>query len=72
MAFRFWAYRKWVFPEELTPHPELVAEAVAIAEAEAANNPPAPLPKPTIAAVPSTADVVTGSRNALPRNRRSA
>jgi len=42
MAFRFWAYRKWVFPEELTPHPELVAlaaEALAndesVAEAEA-------------------------------------
>jgi putative flippase GtrA len=42
MAFRFWAYRKWVFPEELTPHPELVAlaaEALAnnetLAEAEA-------------------------------------
>lgn len=35
MAFRFWAYRKWVFPEELTPHPELVAEAEAIAAAEA-------------------------------------
>ena len=41
MAFRFWAYRKWVFPEELTPHPELVAlaaEALAndesVAEAE--------------------------------------
>ena len=32
MAFRFWAYRKWVFPEELTPHPELVAEALALAE----------------------------------------
>lgn len=32
MAFRFWAYRKWVFPEELTPHPELVAEAIALAE----------------------------------------
>lgn len=43
MAFRFWAYRKWVFPEELTPHPELVAEAEALAaaeaEAEAANAP---------------------------------
>ena len=38
MAFRFWAYRKWVFPEELTPHPELVAEAeaLAVAESEAA------------------------------------
>jgi putative flippase GtrA len=39
MAFRFWAYRKWVFPEELTPHPELVAaaaEAEALAQAEAA------------------------------------
>ncbi|HEY4992844.1 MAG TPA: GtrA family protein [Nakamurella sp.] len=35
MAFRFWAYRKWVFPEELTPHPELVAEAEAIAAAAA-------------------------------------
>jgi uncharacterized oligopeptide transporter (OPT) family protein len=34
MAFRFWAYRKWVFPEELTPHPELVAEAEAIAVAQ--------------------------------------
>ncbi|MET0965059.1 MAG: GtrA family protein [Nakamurella sp.] len=41
MAFRFWAYRKWVFPEELTQHPELVAlaaEALAndesLAEAE--------------------------------------
>lgn len=32
MAFRFWAYRKWVFPEELAPHPELLAEAVALAE----------------------------------------
>jgi len=32
MAFRFWAYRKWVFPEELTPHPELVAEALALAQ----------------------------------------
>jgi putative flippase GtrA len=29
MAFRFWAYRKWVFPEELTPHPEIVAAEVA-------------------------------------------
>ena len=38
MAFRFWAYRKWVFPEELTPHPELVAlaEAEAVADAAAA------------------------------------
>jgi putative flippase GtrA len=36
MAFRFWAYRKWVFPEELTPHPELVAaEAAAQAAVEA-------------------------------------
>lgn len=41
MAFRFWAYRKWVFPEELTQHPELIAlaaEALAndesVAEAE--------------------------------------
>ena len=32
MAFRFWAYRKWVFPEELTPHPEILAEALALAE----------------------------------------
>ncbi len=32
MAFRFWAYRKWVFPEELTPHPEVLAEALALAE----------------------------------------
>jgi putative flippase GtrA len=32
MAFRFWAYRKFVFPDELTPHPELVAEAIALAE----------------------------------------
>lgn len=31
MAFRFWAYRKWVFPEELTPHPELLDEALALA-----------------------------------------
>ncbi len=31
MAFRFWAYRKWVFPEELTPHPEVLAEALALA-----------------------------------------
>lgn len=29
MAFRFWAYRKWVFPEELNPHPEIVAAEVA-------------------------------------------
>jgi putative flippase GtrA len=43
MAFRFWAYRKWVFPEELTPHPELVALAAealvndeTVAQAEAA------------------------------------
>lgn len=35
MAFRFWAYRKWVFPEELTPHPELVALAEAKAAADA-------------------------------------
>ena len=35
MAFRFWAYRKWVFPEELTPHPELVAEAEAQAAVQA-------------------------------------
>ena len=36
MAFRFWAYRKWVFPEELTPHPEIVAvEAAAQAAVEA-------------------------------------
>ena len=36
MAFRFWAYRKWVFPEELTPHPEIVAaEAAAQAAAQA-------------------------------------
>ncbi len=35
MAFRFWAYRKWVFPEELTPHPEIVAaEAAAQAAVE--------------------------------------
>ncbi len=35
MAFRFWAYRKWVFPEELTPHPEIVAaEAAARAALE--------------------------------------
>ena len=35
MAFRFWAYRKFVFPEELTPsHPEIVAvEAAAEAPA---------------------------------------
>ncbi len=32
MAFRFWAYRKWVFPEELTPHPELLEEALALAK----------------------------------------
>ena len=32
MAFRFWAYRKWVFPEELSQHPELLDEAVALAE----------------------------------------
>ena len=32
MAFRFWAYRKWVFPEELSPHPELLDEALALAE----------------------------------------
>ena len=32
MAFRFWAYRKWVFPEELTPHPEVLAEALALAQ----------------------------------------
>ncbi len=37
MAFRFWAYRKFVFPEDLTPsHPEIVAvEAAAQAAAEA-------------------------------------
>jgi putative flippase GtrA len=36
MAFRFWAYRKWVFPEELTTHPEIVAvEAAAQAAVEA-------------------------------------
>jgi putative flippase GtrA len=36
MAFRFWAYRKWVFPEELTPHPEiLAAEAAAQAAVDA-------------------------------------
>lgn len=37
MAFRFWAYRKFVFPEELTPsHPEIVAvETAAQAAAEA-------------------------------------
>lgn len=29
MAFRFWAYRKWVFPEELNPHPEIVAVEIA-------------------------------------------
>lgn len=29
MAFRFWAYRKWVFPEELNPHPEIVATELA-------------------------------------------
>ena len=44
MGFRFWAYRKWVFPEELTPHPELVAEAEAIAEAEAAVEQPVATP----------------------------
>ena len=32
MAFRFWAYRKWVFPEELSPHPELLDEALALAQ----------------------------------------
>jgi putative flippase GtrA len=35
MAFRFWAYRKWVFPEELTEHPELVAKAEADEQAAA-------------------------------------
>jgi len=36
MAFRFWAYRKWVFPEELTPHPEiLAAESAAQAAVDA-------------------------------------
>jgi putative flippase GtrA len=35
MAFRFWAYRKWVFPDELTEHPELIAEAQAEAKAVA-------------------------------------
>ena len=37
MAFRFWAYRRFVFPEELTPsHPEIVAvETAAQAAAEA-------------------------------------
>jgi len=27
MAFRFWAYRRFVFPEELEPHPMDVARA---------------------------------------------
>jgi len=35
MAFRFWAYRKWVFPDELTEHPELTAKAEAEAKAAA-------------------------------------
>ena len=32
MAFRFWAYRKWVFPEELADHPGLLDEAEVLAE----------------------------------------
>ncbi|MGS0686138.1 GtrA family protein [Nakamurella sp. GG22] len=32
MAFRFWAYRKWVFPEELAEHPGLLDEAEVLAE----------------------------------------
>jgi putative flippase GtrA len=40
MAFRFWAYRKWVFPDELSEHPEVLAskteeEAKAAAEIQA-------------------------------------
>jgi putative flippase GtrA len=35
MAFRFWAYRKWVFPDELTEHPELIAQTDAEAKAAA-------------------------------------
>ncbi len=35
MAFRFWAYRKWVFPEELADHPGLLDEAEVLAEMHA-------------------------------------
>lgn len=35
MVFRFWAYRKWVFPEELADHPGLLDEAEILAEMHA-------------------------------------
>jgi putative flippase GtrA len=28
MAFRYWAYRRWVFPDELTPEADAVSDAV--------------------------------------------
>ncbi len=34
MAFRFWAYRKWVFPEELEPHQDESLVEQVLAEAE--------------------------------------
>ena len=27
MAFRFWAFRRWVFPDELARHPDKAVEA---------------------------------------------
>ena len=62
MAFRFWAYRKWVFPEELTPHPEIVAvEAAAQAAAEA----PASERIPAQPVRPDPADYVPGAGRSL-------
>ena len=27
MVFRFWAFRRWVFPDELSGHPDAAVEA---------------------------------------------
>jgi putative flippase GtrA len=85
MAFRFWAYRKWVFPEELIPHPELVmlAEAalandetpteIADAEAEVADPPVAASPPSRSRSNPQRGNSPSNisPSNSLQNNRRS-
>lgn len=72
MAFRFWAYRKWVFPDELTPHPELVAEAEAQAAAAAQHDAPAPVTPATVDRAPPVTHTPlitdTAQRDAAPVN----
>jgi putative flippase GtrA len=87
MAFRFWAYRKWVFPEELADHPGLLDEAEVLAEmhAEAAarqhaeSGPAHPRPIPPVSGsrpdVPKPVvppPVDSPAAADLPANRRSA